>query len=216
MAKLLKTDIPNILATRVEYPFGGTTTKTSAFLIKRPGGNAWVYSSSHAGDYIDHVAELGGVNQQLLNHRDEASKFSNVLDSPVFCHELEKEAIEQRGCVVSETYTGKQHKFGDDLIAYHTPGHTRGVTSYVWKSGDTTVLFPGDTLYPNEEGILAHGPLQFYAYEGNVQDMIATLKFFVDLDPTYVISGLTQSDSFVNKFQADQVREIIRTLSEAE
>ena len=117
--------LPNLWATRVEYPFGGTVVQTKAFLIQRLGGNVWIYASSHVNEYIEHVAELGGVTRQLLNHRDEASTFANVLDAPVFCHVDEKIAMEQNGCVVGETFDTKVHKFDDDdLIAYHTPGHT--------------------------------------------------------------------------------------------
>jgi hypothetical protein len=156
--------LPHLFATRAEYPFGGTVVKTQAFLIQRCGGreqNMWVYGSSHVGDYIRHIEELGGVNRQLLNHRDEASKLCTVLDdAPVFCHADEKEAIEQKGCVEGETYDTKVHEFGEDLVAYHTPGHAEGVTSYLWRCNEgETVLFTGDSLYSNEQGRFAHGPL---------------------------------------------------------
>lgn len=116
----------------------------------------WIYASSHVNECIKHVlAELGNVTRQLLNHRDdEAPRFANVLDAPVFCHADEKLAMEQNGCIVGETFDTKVHKFvndGDDddedLIAYHTPGHARGVTIYLWKSREGfTVLSSGDTL----------------------------------------------------------------------
>jgi hypothetical protein len=215
VSRLVKTVVPTILATRPEYPFGGNIFKSSAFLIQRPSerGNVWVYSSSHTGEYVDHVAELGGVTHQLLNHRDEASKFSNVLSAPVFCHALEKDAVEGNGAIVSETYEGNEHKFGDDLIAYHTPGHARGVTSYFYKDGDdgVSVLFTGDTLYANDEGRILRGPLEYHPYQGNREDMIKTLSFYIELNPTYIISGLTSSNFWV-EFKADAVRKLIDVL----
>lgn len=214
VSRLLKTVVPTILVTRPEYPFGGNIFKASAFLIERASGrgNVWVYSSSHAGEYVDHVAELGGVTHQLLNHRDEASKFSNVLSAPVFCHALEKDAIEGKGAVVSETYEGSEHRFGDDLVANHTPGHARGVTSYFYKDGDgVSVLFTGDSLYADEDGRLLRGPLEYHPYQGNREDMIRTLSLYIELNPTYIISGLTSSN-FCVEFKADEVRKLIDDL----
>jgi hypothetical protein len=205
--------LPGLWATRIENPFGGTVVQTKAFLIQRSGGNVWIYASSHVKDYMEHVEELGGVTQQLINHRDEASKFCNVLEAPVFCHVEEKVAIEQKGCIVGETFDSKVHKFDDeDLIAYHTPGHARGVTSYWWKSSEGfTILFSGDTLYSNEQGRFARGPLQFHSYPGNKEDMIKSFQLFLDLDPTYVLSGLTSSE-FVNKFDPGQISMLINKL----
>jgi glyoxylase-like metal-dependent hydrolase (beta-lactamase superfamily II) len=212
-SRLLQTAVPSILATRHEFPFGGTSTKASAFLIQRASGtNILVYSSSHVGEYVDHIAELGGVTHQLLNHRDEASTYSNVLSAPVFCHALEKEAIEEKGAIVGETYQGTEYKFGEDLIAYHTPGHSRGVTTYYYQNDkDISVLFTGDTLYANAEGRLLHGPLQFHSYPGKAEDFINTLTMYIDMNPTYIISGLTESE-FCTKFDAKQVQEQIDEL----
>ena len=44
---------------------------------------------------------------------------------------------------------------------------------------ESSVLFTGDTLYLNDQDELVHGPLQFHAYPGNIDDMIKTLKFYI-------------------------------------
>lgn len=212
MSKLLDTTLHALKATRVEYPFGGST-KCNAFFLKRPAGNVWMYSSSRVKEYHQHIAELGGVQYQLLNHRDEASKFSNVIDAPVFCHALEKSAIERKGCKVGKTFDSASFRFGDDLVAYHTPGHSQGVSSYLWKvNDDISVLFPGDTLYVDERDQLQAGPLAFHSYPGNVQDMIESLELMKRLNPTYIVPGLSQGrseDSFVQKFSAGRLSELI-------
>lgn len=217
--------LPNLYATRAEFPLGGNVYQAQAFLIRRePHGkneNVWVYASSHVSDYLDHIQELGGVARQLLNHRDEASRFCNVLfleqNAPVFCHAEEKQAIQQKGCDVGETFSGPVFKFhssnSDDLVAYHTPGHAKGVTSYLWKNDKEgfSVLFTGDTLYRDEQGQYAHGPLQFHAYAGNREDMIRTLELYLEWKPTYVCSGLTASE-FLTKFDRDQIGRLIDQL----
>ncbi|CAE7512190.1 retsat [Symbiodinium natans] len=166
-----------------------------------------MYASSHVAEHADHIQKLGGVDLQLLNHRDEASPFCRVLDAPVFCHAREKEAIEQKGAAVEFTYDSDHWSFDDDLCAYHTPGHATGVTSFLWESSDKVyrVLFTGDTLYADTKGRLASAPVTFHPYPGNRQDMITTLRQMIRLNPTHIISGLTQSGQFLNEFDSEQV-----------
>ena len=123
--------LPHLYATRSEFPFGANGPGTRAFLLQRRSStdnstvtmkNVWVYGSSFVGDYLQHLEELGGVTMQLLNHRDEASKYCNVLPAPVFSHELEAQSIRNKHSRVDLTYSGAKHTFDDDLIAYHTPG----------------------------------------------------------------------------------------------
>ena len=231
--------LPNLWATRAEFPFGGTTPHTKAFLIQRSKGttasdggnkNVWVYASSHVEDYLSHIAELGGVSLQVLNHRDEASKFCNVLRTsndgsvvaPVFCHSKEKTAIEQKGSFVDKTFDGDSFEIFDDqdggnLTAYHTPGHTKGVTSYLWKTPSTegvSVLFTGDSLYPNNQGILAPGVMAFYPYPGNREDMIRSYELYLQLNPTYVVPGLSMSGEFLNEFDVNQVKFLLEKLKQ--
>ena len=156
MRLLEPTILPRLLATRVEFPFGGTAVKTRAFLAQRSNGeNAWIYASSHVKDYVDHIKELGGAKYQLLTHRDEASKYCNTLEAPVFCHELEKDAIVKKGSRLDESFSGPSHELGDDMIAYHAPGHTDGATCYLWKMNENeSVLFTGDTVFGQSDSKL--------------------------------------------------------------
>ena len=260
--KLIQTFLPKIWCTRNEYPFGGTSIKTRAFFIDRrrsspsdddddrtninnnsTNNNVWIYGSSHVSDYIEHIQnEFGGVKYQLINHRDEASKYCNVLlesatAAPIFCHVKECHAIETKGVTMANciTYDGTKYEFkqdddddtndnndcGDTLIAYHTPGHTEGVTCYFYKpssssssssssnednkdNNDFSVLFTGDSLYGSCSGsgsgsnsskkrTFNIGPLTFHSYDGNIQDMINTLTFIKDVvQPTYIICGLIE------------------------
>ena len=210
-------------------------------------------------DYVEHIQEeFGGVKYQLINHRDEASKYCNVLmepptNAPIFCHVKERRAISNKGVNMKNciTYDDTKYKFkdndddddtkddddsddGDILIAYHTPGHTEGVTCYYYKPSNLSssssskegehefsVLFTGDSLYcASNSGTKKEfniGPLQFHSYDGNIQDMITTLTFIKDVvQPTYIICGLiegndTDSDeddmnSFIMKFQPEQIQ----------
>lgn len=219
MAQRLTQLLPSVYATAPEPLFGGAAC-ARAYLVLRPGkGNVWVYASSKVKQYLEHIQELGGVSMQLLNHRDEAGKFCNILDAPVFCHELEKEAIQGKSARVDVTYSGEKHILGDDLTAYHTPGHAVGVTSYVWKdpSSDTSILFPGDTLYAtgSAEDSLASGPLHIHTYGRNKEDMVATLSKFQSFNPTYILPGLstdTVAKKFVFNYKADVLAKLEQSL----
>jgi glyoxylase-like metal-dependent hydrolase (beta-lactamase superfamily II) len=107
-----------------------------AFLLERDQGNVLIYSVSGL--------QLDGVERHYLNHWHEAMFPANV-DAPLFVHESDREATEERHHVRG-TFS-KRHHLDDDLEVIPTPGHTSGATAYLWNSGDHRLLFTGDTIY---------------------------------------------------------------------
>ncbi len=183
---------PGVWATPDE-PLGGPAN-TCGFLIRRPEGNAFIYSCNAIVDYFDHLDELGGVDMVLLNHRDEATRHVTTLavhyDIPVHVHRLEVEACTERGVERIEPLDSDT-ELGADLRAWHTPGHTPGTTSYAWTdpTDANTYLFTGDTF---TNFTIDHFPavLGFHAYPGNTDDMYDTLERIRDLPTDIVVPGL--------------------------
>ena len=170
---------------------------TAGFLLQRPQGNAFVYSCSRVERYYDHIDELGGVELILLNHRDEATPHVEALAeryrAPVRAHRAEADACIQRGVGAIERFTNPETVLGADLAAYHTPGHTPGVVSFVWDNpaDQLRYLFAGDTLtnvtIDNAELIL-----RFHAYPGNAADLQRSLRLLAELPTDVLVPGLAR------------------------
>lgn len=170
---------PGLWATPDE-PLGGGPAQTCGFLLQRDEGNVFVYSSSDISDHYDHLDELGGVATTVLNHRDEATRHVTRLadhyDIPVRAHANEVEACQRRDVREIEPITSDETELGTDLLAIHAPGHTPGTVAYLWANAHDgkRYLFMGDT-FSNFTLDRFPAVLGFHSYDGNVDDMRATL-----------------------------------------
>lgn len=113
------------------------------FLLQREAGNVLVYSTKR----FDAAATrpLGGIARQYLNHWHEALFAAEPVTAPLFVHEADRAAVEERTHVRGGF--SKRHVFEDDLEVIPTPGHTPGATAYLWQGPAHRYLFTGDTLY---------------------------------------------------------------------
>lgn len=176
-----------------DEPLGGPAN-TCGFLLQRPAGNAFVYSSSRIDELFDHLDELGGVSRVLLNHMDEATPHVTTLaehyDAPVHCHADEAEACAAKGVRHIEALNGN-HVFADDLRAVHAPGHTAGTTAYLWHNAadGLSYLFTGDT-FTNFTIDRFPAVLGFHPYVGQLADMHRTLAALRRLNSDVVVPGL--------------------------
>lgn len=176
-----------------DEPLGGPAN-TCGFLLQRPDGNVFVYSCSLIEDFYDHIDELGGVSRILLNHMDEATPHVTTLAEhygvPVHCHTAEVEACTAKGVRHIEPLAG-DHEFADDLHAIHAPGHTAGTTAYLWHNpaDDLRYLFTGDT-FSNFTIDRFPAVLAFHPYDGEVDDMRATLARLRRTDSDVLVPGL--------------------------
>ena len=172
----------------------GGPAMTCGFLLQRPDGNVFVYSSNRIAEYFTHIDELGGVARVLLNHQDEATRFVTVLadhyNAPVHAHALEVEACTANGVASIESFD-EDRTFGEDLEAFHLPGHTPGTTAYLWtnRADDRRYLFTGDT-FTNFTVDNFPAVLGFHRYDGNVEAARASLRRLRDIESDVLVPGL--------------------------
>lgn len=123
-----------------------------AFLLQREQGNLLVYSTSALEADADALSERGGVARQYLNHWHEAifGLAPASLGAMLVHHEAETPQVLERGGR-GRTFSRRRHHLDDDFEVIPTPGHTAGATAYLWDTGEHRLLFPGDSLYVEED-----------------------------------------------------------------
>ena len=178
--------------TKLETPFAGV--QTHAYLLRGTKGNVLLYNTSHA-DEIQHIAELGGIKYQCLSHRDETGeslqRIKDRFESKLCCHVKEESSIAQ-SCPVDITFSEQNTRFLD-LDVMHTPGHTDGSISFVYRSPHGHVyLFTGDTYFQSNGN---WGTLVFPEAGGSTEALIESLRLYRNLDPDVVLSSASNSGS---------------------
>lgn len=190
----------NLYQSKFDFPFGKTEgepyCRSAAYLLLNPSGNTLFYSSKYIEDHFDFIIQQGGVSVQMLNHRDEASPYSDkVLDkfnAPLICHHLEKEAVAKQ-CKVGKTISGEEI-FGN-IKAIHTPGHCPGSTCFLVNQNNGNILFSGDTFYP------CNGQWRVTIHIKNKDDMIQSLKKIRELDVSLIVPSLYAGYPPFEKFE---------------
>ena len=125
------------------------TLNTHAYFLRRPEGNVLFYNTGNEGD-LEEIAELGGIQAQLLSHRDESglslNRIKDLFGSKLCCSDLEAPII-GKDAPVDVTFQVRDQHLGDiDII--HTPGHTDGSICFLYKSPyGKSYLFTGDTIF---------------------------------------------------------------------
>ena len=103
------------------------TLNTHAYFLRRPEGNVLFYNTGHDGD-LEKIAELGGIQAQLLSHRDESgpslNRIKDLFGSKLCCSALEAPIIGKDAQVDIAFQSSDQHL--GDIAIIHTPGHTDG------------------------------------------------------------------------------------------
>lgn len=188
----------------IEKPFNNAVT-TAAYFLVRPEGNILFYSSAFIEQHFDFMEKQGGVAHQLVNHRDEASGFCDLVaakfQAPLQCHALEKDAILSK-CSIGKTFESRHHLF-PDLEAIPTPGHCPGSTCFLYE-GKTNILFTGDTFYP------AKGTWSVAVADGKQEQMIESLTLLRDLKVDMVLPSLFIGDIGYQSFaSAEEFYEVI-------
>src|SRR5690606_32681511 len=124
----MKNIVTNLYQSKIDSPFGNSV-KTTAYFLRRDQGNIIFYSSKFIKEHFAFIEAHGGLINQIVNHRDEATKYCDlVLDkfnAPLICHQNEKDAVLEN-CKVGQTI-GEGVLF-PDIEAIHTPGHCPGST----------------------------------------------------------------------------------------
>lgn len=177
-----------ILQSEIDFPFGNSVS-TCAYLLKRKSGNILFYSSKFIENDFSQIHSLGGVDFQIVNHRDEATSYCDVVlnefNAPLYCHIKEEEAILEK-CKVGKLI--EEGMIFPDIEAIHTPGHCSGSTCFLWSVGEEKILFTGDTFYPsNSKWCVA-------IKDGDQEEMITSLRKLLDLEVTMILPSLFIGD----------------------
>jgi len=122
---------------------------THAYFLQRPMGNVLFYNTNNKSD-LARIAELGGIQYQLLTHRDESgpslNHIKNLFGAKLGCSTLEAPSI-AKDAQADITFETSDHHLGDIEII-HTPGHTNGSICFFYKSPyGKSYLFTGDTIF---------------------------------------------------------------------
>jgi glyoxylase-like metal-dependent hydrolase (beta-lactamase superfamily II)/ferredoxin len=171
--------------------FCGFTSESSfggwSYLIVRPdseGGNILVDSPRFATHLVKRIAEMGGVRQMLLTHRDD------IADHQLFRKKFECERImhaddgAQRLGIERIIAGEKEAWLDDDLVAIPTPGHTRGHMLFLYKQ---KYLFTGDHLAWStaRKTLTAFPSVAWYSWAKQSESM----KKLVNYDFEWVLPG---------------------------
>ena len=166
---------PSLIAENVY--FCGFTSESSfggwSYLIERPesrGGNLLIDSPRFATHLVRRIAEMGGVRQMLLTHRDDVA--DHKLFSKRFGCERTMHADDGAGSLgIERIITGeKEIELDNDLVAIPTPGHTRGHLVFLYKK---KFLFTGDHLAwsPQRETLTAFPSVAWYSWAKQTESM---------------------------------------------
>ena len=161
---------------------------THAYFLRRPKGNVLFYNTGNNGD-LDEVEELGGLQCQILSHRDEAApslrRIRERFGSKLCCSTLEAPVIDK--VARPDILFDPNDRRLDDIDIIHTPGHTEGSLSFFYKSPHgKAYLFTGDTIFL-WDGKWA--TLVLSDAGGSEASLAESLLRLRDLDPDLVMSS---------------------------
>jgi hydroxyacylglutathione hydrolase len=188
--------LTDLWETRTDSPFPGLTTHAYLWTPS----NALFYSTATDSDF-EAIAELGGVADQYLSHRDEAGpmlkhiadRFGSRLHAPV----AELLEIGQHAHV--DVPLGSRHIDANGVEVIPTPGHSPGSVCYQVAGPEGTYLFTGDTLILGEKGEWWAG---FIEGISDADALAQSLGLLATLQPDVVISSAFQGDSAVQRIDA--------------
>jgi len=148
-----------------------------SYLVTRAQGNVLVDSPRAAEPLLKRLAEMGGVRQMFLTHRDDVAEhaaFQRRFGCERILHEQDVTGG-TRG--VERRLIGQDPvPLGPDLLAIPVPGHTPG--SAVLLYGET-FLFTGDHLMGSEDdgGLYASRGVCWYSWPEQIRSMERLLDF---------------------------------------
>ena len=191
----MKHVLTDLHETRADSPLPGLTTH--AYLWTGP--NVLFYSMATDSEF-DELAELGGVTDQYLSHRDEAGPMLKAIaqqfGSKLHAPETELSDITEHAHV--DVPLSSRHTDDNGIEVIPTPGHSPGSTCYLVPGSEGRYLFTGDTLIRNPEGNWWAGYIEGIS---DAESMADSLHLLAELEPDVVISSAFQGDSAVHRIE---------------
>lgn len=192
----MKQVLSDLWETATDSPFPGLTTH--AYLWTP--ANVLFYSPATDAQF-DELAELGGVRDQYLSHRDEAgpmlksiaARFGSTLHAP----KDDIPDIRQHAHV--DVPVSGRHVDYNGIEIVPTPGHSPGSVCYLVPGAEGKYLFTGDTMLRSTEGQWWAGYIEGFHQPSDAETIAASLRVLADLTPDYVISSAFQGDSAVTR-----------------
>ncbi|HEX9683936.1 MAG TPA: MBL fold metallo-hydrolase [Acidimicrobiales bacterium] len=134
-----------------------------SYLVLRQAGNVMVDAPRWTRDVYEPVAELGGISDVLLTHRDDvadAERYAERFGARVWIHADDAAAVPFATDVVDGI---EAVAIRPDVMAFPVPGHTKG--SVLWLVDDH-LLFSGDSLawHPRKEQLTAFRTVAWYSW----------------------------------------------------
>jgi glyoxylase-like metal-dependent hydrolase (beta-lactamase superfamily II)/ferredoxin len=157
-----------------EASFGGWS-----YLIQRraeDGGNVLVDSPRYTSHLVKRIAELGGVSQMFLTHKDDVADHQRFADR-FGCRRIMHAADGAARLNVEKIIQGTdQVEIDTDLLAIPTPGHTRGHVVFLYKD---KFLFSGDHLAwsPVRQTLTAFRSVAWYSWPEQIRSMEKLLRY---------------------------------------
>lgn len=180
------------------------------FLLLRPEGNVLFYKAPHEADF-ERITALGGIAHQILSHRHETDPSLDLVKK-AFGTRLCSDALEapeiSKESAVDLTFDRADGALGS-LEVLHTPGHTDGGISCVYRSPHGEVyLFSGDTMIPVNgqwiaQTVAAHG--------GDATVLTQSLLRLRDLEPDLVLSSASVGEPVVEVERDQWLRAVEET-----
>lgn len=143
----LEQPVPGLYATpTAALPFlPGVVVRS--FVLQRGTESTLIYNSPGIDAAADGIRALGEPSHLLMNHWHEAMYGPPKLQVPALVHQDDRTHTEA-SLPVDGTFTGRGWIGKDlDLEVIPTPGHTVGVTTFLWDSGEHRFLFSGDSIW---------------------------------------------------------------------
>lgn len=199
----MKQVLSDLWETRTDSPFPGLTTH--AYLWTP--ADILFYSPATDADF-DSLADLGGVNDQYLSHRDEAGpmlariadRFGSTLHAPA--GDL-PDIIDHAH--VDVPVTGRYVDY-NNIEIIPTPGHSPGSVCYLVPGAQGRYLFTGDTLFRGTGGGWHAGYIEGFHQPEDAATIAESLRVLADVLPDFVISSAFQGDSAVHRIDPDSWR----------
>lgn len=199
----MKHVLTDLWETRTYSPFPGLTT------------HAYLWTPAHALFYspgtdeeFDELADLGGVDDQYLSHRDEAgpmlARIAERFGAKLHAAEADLPDIRKHAHI--DVPLRGRHTDYHDIEIIPTPGHSPGSVCYLVPGAEGRYLFTGDTLFCDQEGRWRAGYIEGFHQPADADVIADSLRTLAEVAPDVVISSAFPGDSAVHRISPGEWR----------